>query len=107
MTRKQRLQAWVIAQQDDGSHTISHGGRRVLTGMTEREHALAWVKSHRAATERVSYEEPDGYRTSLTHQFIDPVEKGTAAALGVTLSPDDPHPVRTRYLARYGRSRRH
>lgn len=102
--RRQRNQAWVIAEQDDGSYQVWHGRRMIATGLQSVKSAETIIKDNRRVNERVWVAATDGYRTEMTRQFKSAAQK-TKTVEKSQPDPDDPHPIRTRYLQRYGRQR--
>lgn len=103
MARPVRKQAWEILLDEDGIHTVTRGHRSVATGLNSLDRAKDVVRFARLAGERVTFVDPDGYRTDLTRGFKDPEPTQRTAQKDLPADPADPHPLRTRYLARYGR----
>lgn len=109
MYRQRRNQEWVIAEQDDGSYQVWHGRRMITSGLQSVRTAETIVADNRRVNERVWLAATDGYRTELTRKFKDPApqpQRAIQADKRPTPPEVDPHPVRTRYLARYGRTNR-
>lgn len=56
-----RTRHWIV-RGSGGKHEISLGGRTLKTDLTEQE-ARAFLRKHRSPMDKVSMEEPDGYRS--------------------------------------------
>lgn len=62
-----RAQKWVVHERKDGTWDLSRGGRFMYTGLSSRNLALSRLKNHFKDGETIVMEEPDGYRTNVTH----------------------------------------
>jgi hypothetical protein len=107
-SNRARNQAWVIAEQDDGHFQVWHGRRMVVSGLQALPSAKTIVTDNRKLHEKVYLADKTGYRHDLTGTYR-AIDRATVLAeqrhrVATEIDPNDPHPVRTRYLARYGRN---
>lgn len=66
---KRRLQGWAIEEHKDGSFSLSHGNRPVVTGLSTRTAVITYLQREHRPGERVYHVESDGYRTEITKEI--------------------------------------
>jgi len=107
-----RTQAWIIVErlvETDGDtdtvYDVLHGRKSAATGLNTQQAARRIVVAHRVPGERVWLQEAsDGYMTELTRTFPAPAVPHAPKEAPTAIDPN--RPARSRYLARYGLSRR-